>query len=690
MRLKKYLFMGGLMCVALLLFIVPAVSAADEGAVALSADTLDFDREAGVYQARGDVQLKYSGMEMTSREMIWNAETREARAHGAVALRDSTTELNAERVTLRLNDKTASVTNGRLKFLGSGLRISGEQIEKTGEADYLITNGTFTACPGDPPAWKFSLDELDVTVGGYAVGKHGFFYLHDIPVLYLPYLFYPVKSERESGFMLPGFGFSDRKGYQLSLAWYQVIGRNLDATFSIDYFSRLGYGKGVEYRYLLGRDNRGEVHLYHVNATNAAADNRYAGSWRHQGILPGQVRLSADLHYVSANDFYADFGEAAGDYNRAQLESTLYAGRNWGLLNLSGGFNYLRDLENDNDTTVQRLPEMRLAAIRRQLARTPLWWRFDGETTYFWRRSGMKGLRLGVRPALATVVRPGGFVTFESEVAWLERVYQTSAAGPGVEHQGVFDGRMALSTRLLRDFSRPGSSLGLLRHEIEPELSYHFIPDDDQSRLPDFDTNDRLEPRNRLRFSLTNRVAGRFSREQRNSWRELLQLRLAQEFDLDEKRREPQSANDQRRPWLPLEMEALLRPTDFSFIDLDLAYDHSAEQGGFYKKFAAFNLRTELHAAGENRLSVEYRYTRDELEYVGGEVAFDGLQPLLLTYRHRYALDNNRTLEQFVAAEYRGECWTLRLSLRNRPDDRNIYLTFELSGLDALSDFGGF
>ena len=47
------------------------------------------------------------------------------------------------------------------------------------------------------------------------------------------------------------------KGTQLSLAYYQVIAPNQDATLYLDYLSRLGLGKGLEYRYIFGHENEG-------------------------------------------------------------------------------------------------------------------------------------------------------------------------------------------------------------------------------------------------------------------------------------------------------------------------------------------------------------------------------------------------------------------------------------------------
>ena len=57
----------------------------------------------------------------------------------------------------------------------NNLHVSGSKIEKTGEQDYRVRNGTITSCDGDNPGWKFKVDDLKLTVDEYASGKTLFF-----------------------------------------------------------------------------------------------------------------------------------------------------------------------------------------------------------------------------------------------------------------------------------------------------------------------------------------------------------------------------------------------------------------------------------------------------------------------------------------------------------------------------------
>ena len=238
--------------------------------------------------------------------------------------------------------------------------------------------------------------------------------------------------ERESGLLMPRFGISEKRGTQLSLAYYQVIARNMDATVSLDYFSSLGLGKGLEYRYILGEDNEGVANLYHISGLDEG-DTRYALDWQHLGTLPGKVRLAADAEYVSSRDYFADFGEVAEEYNKDQAQSVLTASRHWQKVNLSGQLKYTKDLQQSNEQTLQRLPEVDLTVVRQRLGETPLYLGFEGTSTYFWRQEGLKGERLSLRPALSAFFQPGQILEIAPEVGYRERLYWTSDEGPGFD-----------------------------------------------------------------------------------------------------------------------------------------------------------------------------------------------------------------------------------------------------------------
>ena len=80
-----------------------------------------------------------------------------------------------------------------------------------------------------------------------------------------------------------------------------------------------------------------------------------------------------------------------------------------------------------------------MALIRQRLADSPLYLGVDGNATYFWRKEGVKGERLSLRPTLAAYFKPGGMLEVAPEIGYLERLYWTSDAGSGFERQGLYD-----------------------------------------------------------------------------------------------------------------------------------------------------------------------------------------------------------------------------------------------------------
>ncbi len=657
--------------------------------VSLEADQLDFDQASATYQASGGVVLRKGAVTLVSDQIRWNDASGTARAEGHVFVTEPGGTLSADRLNMHLESGSGSLTNGRVFIREHNFHMTGTRIERFDELHYRVSEGAFTTCDGDVPAWKFGAKRLDVTLGGYARAKHVLFYLRDIPVLYMPYLAYPVKTERESGFLLPRYGYSEKRGAELSLAYYQVLGRNMDATFFLDYLSDLGVGKGLEYRYVIGEDNEGQAKLYHINGLENA-DNRYAFDWTHQGSLPGRVQMAADVEYVSSRDYFEDFGEIAEEYNKDKAESVVRFGRNWRKHNLTGQLKYTKDLEQDNDQTLQRLPEISYNALRTRLGDSSLFTELEGTYTYFWRREPVAGLprghRVNIRPALVGVFQPGRVVDLELEAGYRERLYWASGEGPGQEREGIYDLGATLSSRVSRVFHRPGRYWGKIRHSIEPEVSYSYVPNENQAHLPQFDAQDNIEPENRFAYSLTNRMTARIDPENgERLYHDFLYLRLSQEYDIRESQRDRTTLLDRRRPFSDLRTELLVRPTTWSYIDLDTRFDVFYGQGGFN----SVNARGGLEDGAGNGLSLDYRFTRGEIEYLGGVLNTALLRPVYLNYQYRYDFEDGTTLENVLSLEYRAQCWSVFLTLRDRLEDREYLVSFALSGLGKVAKFGG-
>ena len=90
-----------------------------------------------------------------------------------------------------------------------------------------------------------------------------------VPLLYLPFLYYPTKKEdRATGFLLPTYGVTTLRGQSLSNAFFWAIDRSQDATFMHDWYSKTGQGVGGEYRYALSSGNANfETYMLRDNET---------------------------------------------------------------------------------------------------------------------------------------------------------------------------------------------------------------------------------------------------------------------------------------------------------------------------------------------------------------------------------------------------------------------------------------
>ncbi|NIQ93611.1 MAG: LPS-assembly protein LptD, partial [Desulfuromonadales bacterium] len=93
--------------------------------------------------------------------------------------------------------------------------------------------------------------------------------------------------------------------------------------------------------------------------------------------------------------------------------------------------------------------------------------------------------------------------------------------------KGIYDVFAHLGTRLSRTFDVGGRHVDKIRHSVEPEVGYLYIPREDQSDLPQFDRLDRIEATNRLRYALTNRLTARLDSKSGARYHEFLYLRLS-------------------------------------------------------------------------------------------------------------------------------------------------------------------
>ena len=187
----------------------------------VTADKMSAGNGGNQIEATGNVEIKRDEMTLKADEVRMNQATQDVEAKGKVSVSDPEWKVkSADSMQMNLEKETGELQNADL-FLEQGhLSISGRRFQKFGGQSYHIDDGFFTTClcESGAPEWKFSADQMDLDLDGVGTIKGGYFYVLDVPVFYLPYGFFPLQTERQTGFLFPSVRPLDDGGLPLFAA----------------------------------------------------------------------------------------------------------------------------------------------------------------------------------------------------------------------------------------------------------------------------------------------------------------------------------------------------------------------------------------------------------------------------------------------------------------------------------------
>lgn len=667
------------------------------GPIEIEADRLEFDGRKNIYTTRGSVEVVQGNRILRADMIRVNPETKEAVATGEITLIDGEDILKSDRMEINLDTQKGTIYNGRLLFKKENFHVVSKEIEKLGKDSYRIIDGSFTTCDGASPPWKFTGREVNVTIEGYATVKHAVFYLKDIPVLYFPYIIYPAKIKRQTGFLIPSIAYSKEEGTGMTLPFFWAISRSMDATFSIDYRSKRGVGEELEYRHIFSRNSLGNLYFYHMNETDSYRDwkekrkgeelisspDRWIVRCRHEQYFTPSFTAKIDVAAVSDRDFHRDFDEIVDDRYKEKLESTLFLTKIWQRFNLNSEFRYTEDLEKKDKTTLQTLPKIEFTGLQQRISTFPLFYNFTSTFDNFWREEGQRGQRIDIYPKILYTLHTDYF-DFKPEMGARETLYRLDEGEDKTKTREIYDLNVELSTTIQRIFDVSGEKLKKLKHSIEPEVEYTFIPEVDQEGLPEFDSVDRIDRTKSITYSLTNELIGKISGKTGKSYyHKFARLKLSQSYDFIEAK---EASSGSRRPFSAVSGELDIYPTQNTSLELD------GEYNTYDNEVAALNVLLGLKDKRGNFLNLEYRNKKDGLEEINTRLNVEVLPSLDLKVKNRYSISNNTSSETIFGLEYKSQCWAIEATCSNRTiedEDRReqkYMLRFSLAG---VGEFGG-
>lgn len=640
------------------------------------------------------------------------------RAKGNILIYIGHSQLTADQGTIDLNQETGTFTNATVIRTDEELHLEGMIIEKTGQMTYRIEDGWLITCKlkeGETPPWSFAAADTKITDGGYAFLRHATFRIMDVPVFYTPLMILPAKRTRQSGFLFPGFAWSERDGLDLTTPFFVNLSPSSDITIYPQYMSERGLMAGMEYRYvrseaamgffmanylddqLSDRDNPGNLKYLQDGNYSHDNQNRYwlRGKSNHQfGLWQGRL----DIDVASDSDYLTEFNSGytgflasherfldlfgRGFQNKSELArvSTFKILRSWdngSALQVSlTGINDLREIKDKNDP-LWKLPAINYTGL---IPLSDSGVNFSWNTSYvnFWREQGVRGQRLDIplrlssslplAPYLETTVdagirNTGYFIDGNGDRSW---------SGSETENRFLFDLGGRTGTSLSRDFDIGMDSIKMLNHLFRPHISYRYRDEVDQDILPNFDAIDRIEEENIIYYGLDNFFSVFTYLNDSKQRRDFGYLKIRQGYDL---RSEAGS-----KPWAPLEIEAGFYP--LKSLALTYSSDIDVYGDGIIKQSIESSYRNQRG----DRFFIDYFFNNDEPGIKGRESVKAGftVSPfhfLRASYDIERSLSNKETIQDNFSIIYLQQCWSVAFTTSYTPGDRKFMIIFSLANI---------
>ncbi len=363
------------------------------------------------YRATGVVEMEFDaeGMRLSADQVDYYLDTRRLTAEGHVVFVSRDSRISAERADFNTRTKTGTFFNA----YGSALLgeqenktlfgtqepdayFYGETIEKLGPDKYRVTKGGFTTCVQPTPRWEIVSTSTTVRLDHYALLKNAVLKVKDVPMFYLPAMYYPIqKDDRATGFLMPVYGSSTAHGSSISNAFFWAINRSQDATLFHDWFTSSGQGYGGEYRYVSGPGSNGNFSIYRLTedartVNGATQPPRESFEMRAAAVqkLPLGLQARGNIDYFSDVTVQQQYNQ---NITQATLATRSYGGNltgNWGADNVSLTYDFREIFNGDNPSDVYgSQPRLSYSRAPTRLGALPVFFTGGGEFVTFKRSS---------------------------------------------------------------------------------------------------------------------------------------------------------------------------------------------------------------------------------------------------------------------------------------------------------------
>jgi LPS-assembly protein len=674
-------------------------SIAPESPLFVAADRVEAQGKK-IVEAWGSVEARRGPDRVFADYLRYDMELDEVQARGGIRLQRPDLSASGDTLTLRIAERVGRLDNlsyeipSKVVGVGPG-RGEAAALNFQGPERYALEQSSYTTCPAGGEDWHINASELAIDrTRNVGSARHAWVEFLGVPFLYSPWLDFSLTQERKSGVLAPSLGTTDKSGIDVTVPYYLNLAPNMDATLIPRLMSKRGLQLGGEYRYL-ARNFGGEARLEYLARDQQTNDTRFAYAIAHQHRLSERLTGYFNLQHVSDDNYFRDLSNQINLTSQTILPKEgglAYTGEWFSLGARAQKYQTLQDPLAPVTPPYDRLPQITLAA-KRDVAHG---FNLDGRAEYIYFEHPTPTQTDGQR----LVVHPGVNWAWETPYAFVR------------PRAGVHFTRYALDrtvadddiTRTLPTFSldsgltfeRPFTfgDLGLLQ-TLEPRAYYVYIPYQDQSAIPVFDSaatdlsfmqmftenqfsgDDRINDANQVTLALTSRFL------EAGSGLERLRATIGQRFYFSQQRVTLPGTTARTHASTDLLLSLAGQITPALRLSTDMQYDSAISTT------VKSNLSARYQPGPGRVLNASYRFIDNSVEQIDLSTQWPLTSRWWGLARYNYSLTDDRVVEALAGIEYNKGCWLVRgvfqrIATSEAEANTSFFIQLELAGMGRV------
>jgi LPS-assembly protein len=659
-------------------------------------------------EASGAVELKQGTLKLNTEQLYFLEPEQEVTSIGPVRFEKDGDIIEGDDLRYDIDDDTGHMTGPTFRLATTPERKragrgDAQRIDFLGARRERMTDSRYTTCAVGQDDWFLHVKDLDLDrTTEVGTARNASVEFMGVPLLYLPWVSFPLSDKRKTGFLPPVIGTTGRSGLEVSVPYYWNIAPNMDATFIPRILSKRGIQLQNEFRYLWPMF-AGELHADVLPHDRAVGSNRDFLALRHDHNLTRGWTGRLNVQRASDDNYFRDLSTRVVDTSTTNLPrdgELRYGNENWIFSTRVLSYQTLQD----PDPTKRIEIPYRLRPQLLLLGNKPGYYGADlnleSELTQFDHPSKTNGQRFLIYPSLSyPMANNFSFVTPKLGYHYTRYKLTDNFSGDSQLTRGMPIFSVDSGLFFEREFDY---KLRPYRQTLEPRLYYVRIPFRDQSQFPKFSTSesdfnfaqiftenqfvggDRINDANQLTAALTTRFI------EDETGIERLRAAIGQRYYFDTQR---VTLDNPAREGRSSDILAALSGRLSTKWSLDVAVQYNPNEN-----------RTEKLSAGARynpgrgkviNLAYRSRTATPALPDAIHQIDLSGQWPITARWyglgRMNYSLRDRKVVEGLAGLEYNKDCWALRLvahrlAIAQQQVSTSFFVQLELNGLSRLGN----